>query len=189
MTLGYIKSEIFNLGFEKSQKYKDDHNIIIQAINRAVSTIATEVRPIMGIVTLEQGDTHFFDMAELTEDESGVRFLGLMELEDAGLNRLSDYELRRNRTLVLPKGTQYPVTVYYRRAYTHVTVDTPEDTPIEFDPDVCVLIPLLAAYYVWLDDSEDKAKSHYNDYETRRNAILGRDSSTVATVLGGEYQW
>lgn len=188
--MGYIKSEIFNLGFEKSQKYKDDRNIITQAINRAVSTIATEVRPIMGTVTLEQGDTHFFDMAELTKDESGVRFLGLCELEDTDRNKLSDYELRRNRVLVLPKGTQYPVTVYYRRAYTPVTVDTPEDTLIELEPDVCVLLPLLAAYYVWLDEGNGVIAYHCkNEYERLCGAILGRDSSAVATVLGGDYPW
>lgn len=190
MTLGYIKSEIFNLGFEKSQKYKDDRNIIIQAINRAVDTITTEVRPIMGELVLEQRETGFFDMVELTRDENGVRFLGLCELEDVERNRLADYELRRNRVLVLPEGTQYPVMVYYRRAYTPVTADTPEDTPTELDPDVCELLPLLAAFYVWLDEGNGVLSSYYkNEYERKCSAILGRDSSAVATVLGGDYLW
>lgn len=190
MTLGSIKSEIFNLGFEKSQKYKDDRNIIVQAINRAVDAITTEVRPIVGAVTLERGETRFFDMAELTRDENGVRFLGLCEVEDARQNRLDGYELRRNRILVLPEDTAYPVTVYYRRAYTPVTADTPDDTLMELDADVCGLLPLLAAFYVWLDEGNGVLSSYYkNEYERKCGAILGRDSSVAATVVGGDYPW
>lgn len=67
-----------------------------------------------------------------------------------------------------------------------IQADTPDSFVIELDSDVCILLSLLACYYVWLDDDNGrKATIWYNDYETRRNGILSNDKHTVAKVIGG----
>lgn len=48
---------------------------------------------------------------------------------------------------------------------TPITKDTKDDFEIELPDMVWSLIPLLASYYVWLDDDERKAVYHMNDYE------------------------
>jgi hypothetical protein len=75
--------------------------------------------------------------------------------------------------------------VWYKRLYTPVTVDTPDTFEFELDADLHVLIPLLAAFYVWQDDEERKADKYYNDYEMKRNDIVARENKVVAYVRGG----
>ena len=37
---------------------------------------------------------------------------------------------------------------------------------------VLYMIPLLASYYVWLDDDVEKAVYYYNMYDNERNNII-----------------
>ncbi|MEG0178317.1 MAG: hypothetical protein RR573_10735 [Oscillospiraceae bacterium] len=183
MTLDYVKSEIFNLGFEKESKYKDDKNIIIQAINRAMTTITTEVRPIVSELVINDCSAGCFDL-KLLASEQGYEYLALAAIENGAMCELHGYELKRGKILKIKSAE--PIHIFYKRAPTVIQADTPDNFVIELDSDVCILLSLLACYYVWLDDDNGrKATIWYNDYETRRNGILSNDKHTVAKVIGG----
>lgn len=70
---------------------------------------------------------------------------------------------------------------------THVNDDTEDDFEMEI-PDKCVyILPVLASYYVWLDDDERKAVYYWNQWETWKanfeNEIRGRNYRV--TMYGG----
>lgn len=68
----------------------------------------------------------------------------------------------------------------------YITDTTNDDFVIELPDNVLVLVPLLAAHFVWFDDDVQKAVNYYNDYEDMRqkiiNACLG---DTRGTIIGG----
>ena len=67
-----------------------------------------------------------------------------------------------------------------------VTVDTPNDFEINLPDKVIDLTPLLAAYYVWLDDDERKAVYYYNQYEDLKSQILAEcQGGSKARITGG----
>ena len=63
---------------------------------------------------------------------------------------------------------------------------TEDDFVIELPDNLLVLVPLLAAHFVWLDDDIQKSINYYNDYEDMRQKILNSCFSDVkATITGG----
>lgn len=286
MKLSDVKSEIFSLGFEAISSYKENPNIILQAINRAMSTITTEVRPIIDkvqisqhcfenvasnsgyqhyskapiIITAEKAKSYCFEcdgvgIATIKDNDSektiqldsnkkykeykgfcngnttitfggdfsyniknvaiynekvsdnvddiqpyrnhirydfskltNGKFIGFMDKVAEGAEEngtyisLTNFEIEQRKILVLNGFEKCEYTVFYKKAFTPVTNETDESFEIELDSDVCVLLPLLASYYVWLDDDERKATMYYNNYESLRNAVIGTNTGTIAKV-------
>lgn len=69
---------------------------------------------------------------------------------------------------------------------TLITIDTANDNIIDLPDKVIDLVPLLAAYYVWLDDDERKAVYYYNQYDDLKNQILAEcQGGSKARIVGG----
>ncbi len=288
MNLSYIKQEIYNLGF--SNENDTTPEIVIQAINRALSTIASTVRPITSKYVISQypiknqlsngaelkhynnepitytatGVSYYFecdgtgtatitsDLDEVVIDMTANRelkaykgfckgnttitftgdfsyniknvaiydektsddiedippfsdnvFYNFKEIaqakgevflsfadkfkENGGFKPVSNFDIIDRYTLRLPADDTTEYTIYYNKLYTPITEQTELDTEMELDEDLHILIPLLAAFYVWQDDEERKADKWYNDYETKRNDIIqkSRENRVVARVIGG----
>ena len=69
-----------------------------------------------------------------------------------------------------------------------ITADTPDSFVINLPDKVIDLVPVLASYWVWLDDDERKAVMYYNMYET----VLGGITADINmprkyTFTGGVY--
>lgn len=187
MNLKYIKSEIYNLGFSTEDDV--DISIVLQAINRAVDTISNTVRPILALHKIpkeEQPKLKLFDFREIAE-KAGNTFLSfgdIFELTEDGYMPVANHSVINRHLLQIVTDKDY--LVYYKRLYTPVDEDTDDSFEFELDADLHVLIPLLAAFYVWQDDEERKADKLFNDYETKRNDIVARETRTVAYVRGDD---
>lgn len=186
MDLKYIKNEIYNLGFSTPSDV--ELSIVLQAINRAVDTIANTVRPILSVHTIEKSEPAQLKMLDFKEiaKEQGETFVGfssVFELGEDGYVPSMSHSIIKGHMLQIKTDKSY--MVWYKRLYTPVTVDTPDTFEFELDADLHVLIPLLAAFYVWQDDEERKADKYYNDYEMKRNDIVARENKVVAYVRGG----
>lgn len=67
-----------------------------------------------------------------------------------------------------------------------LTVDSPDETEIDLPSKVTMLLPLLSAYYIWLDDDERKAVMYYNQYDDLCSQLLAeRANGTKMTIMGG----
>lgn len=191
MNLKYIKSEIYNLGFSTPEDV--DTSIVLQAINRAVDTIANTVRPILSMhhIPKEEGEVQmkYHNLKEIAK-EKGETFVAIhevFEVTSEGLAPAANFMVVNRH--ILQAKTDKELVVLYKRLYTPVEVNTPDEFEFELDADLHVLIPLLAAFYVWQDDEERKADKLYNDYEIKRNDIVARETKVVAYVRGGDYAY
>lgn len=64
--------------------------------------------------------------------------------------------------------------------------ESPDDTVIDLPSKVTMLLPLLSAYYIWLDDDERKAVMYYNQYDDLCTQIFAeRSNGTKMTIMGG----
>ena len=66
---------------------------------------------------------------------------------------------------------------------------TEDDFVIELPDNLLVLVPLLAAHFVWLDDDIQKSINYYNDYEDMRQKILNSCFSDVKVTITGGIGW
>ena len=66
---------------------------------------------------------------------------------------------------------------------------TEDDFVIELPDNLIVLVTLLAAHFVWLDDDIQKSINYYNDYEDMRQKILNSCFSDVKATITGGIGW
>lgn len=194
MTFGELKDEIFALNWESVGGYNGDKGLICFAVNRAVSVISSEVSPILGELVISQveapdkGSYVRYKLKELTSEDGANRFRSLEEVywgTADELPPLGGVKLEKGSVLCVPRSYKGEIRVVYRRSYTPVTLDTQDSFELELDEEVCVLIPLLAAYFVWLDDDRSRAQEYYNQYEMRRDRLSLRSKGPVANIVVG----
>ena len=77
----------------------------------------------------------------------------------------------------------------YRKALPPVSIDTPFDTKLPLDEDLCQLLPLLVASYLCLDSDEDKAAYYYRLYEDSRRQMLAEPPSSTLPFIYSFNNW
>ena len=88
--------------------------------------------------------------------------------------------------MVIQLKGYYKKTLYEPTRPEYIVDSTPDDFVIELPDNLLVLVPLLAAHFVWFDDDVQKAVNYYNDYEDFRQKILNAClGDTRATITGG----
>lgn len=75
--------------------------------------------------------------------------------------------------------------IYYKKQAQQYTIDTEDEVEIDLGRKYHPLIPLLASYYVWLEDDQTKATMYYNRYETMMQSMLATKTPRVRIVTGG----
>lgn len=120
-----------------------------------------------------------YDMTALAED-----FLTLSTppiTEDEEYKKLSgDYDLEGGRVILLP----YSVTgcfkvLYNRRPKELIAKGLAQDDEdvIDLDEELCSLLPVLIASFIWLEDEPDRAQYYYSQYQARAGEILAREKN------------
>ena len=88
--------------------------------------------------------------------------------------------------MVIQLKGYYKKTLYEPIRPEYIVDSTPDDFVIELPDNLLVLVPLLAAHFVWLDDDIQKSINYYNNYEDMRQKILNAClGDTRATITGG----
>lgn len=114
-----------------------------------------------------------YNMAELCSD-----FLSLPEppIVTAGQTRLAaGYKVEGGSTILLPYEAEGEFKILYRRKPHEIIGDgEPEEdeTQIDLDEELCTLLPLLTAAYVWAEDEPEKAEYYMNLYRERSAEIM-----------------
>lgn len=193
MQYGEIKNNIISLGFAETSDYEEYEELgyTYDAINRAIATIGQEF-PYISKYEFEIDDTDEGIMYVDMTDRQG--FLGfatdspvLFEKDGEEMFKVfADYDVEMGSTLVIDatdiKGS---IRVYYEKECTHINADTPDTFVPELPTKVHHLIPLLASYYLWLDDEERKAVQYYNQYETELLTIQQKAQKPRMRILKG----
>lgn len=118
-----------------------------------------------------------YDMKELADDF--IRLSSPPILEDGEGRRLyRDYDMEGRRFLLIPRhNTGVFKVVYERRPEEIVNEGSAADDEafIDLDEDLCALLPLNIAAYVWADDEPEKAEFYLGLYRERRAEIVAKD--------------
>ena len=192
MNYGELKTNIKALAFEEPdtmQEY-EEMDIIPTAINRAITILADTVLPIVKSyeISLDGDDTDylFFDMSMLVKD-----FLAFdahpVRIDDGNVYKVfGDYTIEGNDTLVIPGNVSGTVKIFYKASHTpYVSGGEMDEVELPLKRRIHHLVPLLAAYYVWLDDDPTKAAQYYNQYETASAAVINAENAPRARILEG----
>lgn len=188
-----LKRELINLGFADEAELEEFGTIVTDAINRAITEINLTVAPIIGTYEIEQDGTEedilYYDMPSLTKRNGVVNFLEFadtpVKIGTDVYRKFSDYEIENDDTLVIDGRIIGTFKVFYKKAHTPITQETPDDTELELPLKAHILVPLLAAYYVWIEDEKTKAVDYYNQYEKLSQHILSESRKPRMTILSG----
>ena len=195
MNYGEIKQNLISLGFAEDVDYQEYEELgyTYDAINRAISIIGNQFPYVAKYeFEIDEEDTGimYIDMT----DRPG--FLSLAEtpvlFEENGTDvftKFGDYQIEMGHTLVIdPAGHAGSIRIYYNKECTQVNPDTDNSFVPEIPLKAHPLIPLLASYYLWLDDDPAKAAQYFNMYETDKNDVMQKDmqpSMRIAMEWGG----
>lgn len=130
-----------------------------------------------------------YDISALADD-----FLALAERPiemDGHIVMNTGYEIEDGRMLILPRDNSGTYKVRYKKLIPDIPYKpSPEEdeTVIPLDGDLCKLLPLLIAAYVWIADEEDKAQYYLNLYNARASEIV-RSNSDVSPLKYQTNGW
>lgn len=193
MNYGELKKQITDLGFSDENELKEFGSIVPNAINRAITEINMTVAPIIGVHEITQtGSTDgviLYDMEDLTKDGETIKFLEFADtpvmVGKAFYKRYNDFEIENEKILVMDGSIAGTFKVFYKKAHSPFTTETDDETSIELPLKTHYLLPLLASYYIWLEDEKSKAVDYYNQYETLKNDMLSKRSAPRARIMSG----
>lgn len=190
MNYGQIKQNLISLGFAEESDYQEfeDLGYTYDCINRAIDQIESQFPYIAKYeFEIDESDTGilYIDMT----DRQG--FLGLAETPvvfevdgEETFRKFGDYQIEMGHTIVI-KVDDYAgmFRIYYNKQCTDITATTSDAFVPELPNKVHHLIPLLAAYYLWLDDDAAKAAQYYNMYETELALIMQKENAPRMRVV------
>lgn len=193
MTYQEIINNIRDLGFSDDAEMEEFGDVIPNAINRAISQINLIVDPIL--------EKYEFD---ITNEDDGYVYIVMPDIDENFLDfgdnpvlfeqngtelykKFTDYEIETNNTVVI-NGSENKGSfrIFYKAEHEHFD-GTQLDTEVPLPLKAHVLVPLLAAYYVWLEDEPAKAAQYYNLYEQESESILSSSTTSKqkAKILSG----
>ncbi|MFA5562249.1 MAG: hypothetical protein WDA00_06395 [Eubacteriales bacterium] len=94
------------------------------------------------------------------------------------------WTLEAHQTLRLPNHAPGSYEVRYHCRCPRFTADDPEDTPLPLDEDLCELLPLLTASYLYIEDAPERAADCRRQYQEQYALLRAaeRDRRPVSWV-------
>lgn len=190
MNYAEIKQNIISLGFAEESDYEEFEELgyTYDSINRAITQIGNHF-PFQKTYQFDVDDTDegilFFDMTLVDPNFLSFGDTPVMYERDgqAYWKKFSDYDVETETTLVInADDTKGSFRIYYNALCTQINQDTADTFVPELPLKAHHLIPLLASYYLWLDDEYDKAMLYKQDYETALSLALQTQKKTKAIV-------
>lgn len=195
MNYGELRQNLISKGFaEESDLIEfDELGYTYDAINQALDEIG-DYFPVEAEFNfdIDESDTGIMriDMAE----RNG--FLSLAEDSPVWYEKdgediwrtFTEYDVKKDREIII-KMDDYEGSfrIYYYKLPDHVTSATSATFTFDLPLISHKLIPLLTAYYLWLDDDERKAIMYKNDYEEARDIALARKNKPRAEVKPSKW--
>lgn len=190
MDLSGIRQNLISLGFAEGSDYYEFEALgyTYDCINRAIATIQS-IFPQIAKYEFELDDsdtgTLYIDMTDRPGFLSLAETPVLFEVNGSEVFRkFGDYQVEMGHTIVMNADAYAgSFRIYYNKACTEIDPTTPDSFVPELPKKVHHLIPLLAAYYLWLDDDERKAVQYYNNYESELSQIIQNENMPRMRVV------
>lgn len=111
---------------------------------------------------------------------------------DDGYAKMSKGYAVEGKSILLPHDHSGIVRVLYRKkpaALAYKDKPTDDDTDIDLDEELCSLLPILVAAYVWLEDEEGKAAYYMDLYRERAAQIERKSRNATPATVKNVYGW
>lgn len=195
MNYGQIKQNLISLGFAEESDYQEFEELgyTYDAINRAIAQIQNQFPQVAKYeFEVDETDTGilYIDMSERQGFLSLAETPVVFEADgEEVFRKFGDYYIEMGHNIVM-KVNEYKGSfrIYYNKACTEVNQTTQNTFVPELPTKAHHLIPLLAAYYLWLDDDERKAVQYYNMYETELSLLLQKENAPRMRVRTDWYE-
>ena len=132
-----------------------------------------------------------YDLSSLTDDFLSLECPPIKAESDLTiLNR--GYFLDGQSTLLFPYDSKGCFKVLYRRrprSLENIGAAEDDTTEIDLDTELCALLPLLVASYLWLEDEPDMASYYLTLYRERAADIERRIDDLSPTVIKSVNGW
>ena len=132
-----------------------------------------------------------YDISTLTEDFLSLATPPIVESE--GLSYLNQgYSVENGRVILLPYDAKGLYKVLYNHKPSPIVMSEEEDAAtvrIDLDEDLCALLPILVASYVWVDDEPEKANYYLNLYRERAIDIERRIFNAAPVPMKNKNGW
>lgn len=166
---------IRDLGFADDEEMAEFEDLVPNAINMAISEINTKVPG-----SAPRNEQYDFSIDE--SDEENI-YLDMEEIDDAFLDfaqtamlydkdgsgkyvRFNDFDIINESTVVIEPTHKGDFRILYKVAhedFTGAEIQLTEELPLARR--VHHLVPLLAGYYVWIEDEPQKAEDYMTLYK------------------------
>ena len=193
MTYRELIDNIRDLGFSDDAEVSEFGELVINAINRAISEINVEFAHIKKKYEFDIDDSDdgylYIDMPSI--DHNFIDFVNhpvaFESMGEETYRIFSDYEIETDSTIVIDTSDlEGSFRVFYNAAHTPYTGDAElDDNQLELPLKAHHLVPLLASYYVWLEDEPVKAAQYYNLYEQKKAMYITDAEKPKMRVLKG----
>lgn len=132
-----------------------------------------------------------YDVKKLVSDFMALCCPPIKEEEDNTLLN-QEYEQEGDSIILLPydKRGVYKVLYEHRPTAIENTGATTEDTQeLDLDEELCSLMPLLVAAYVWIEDEPEKSEYYMGLYRERVQEIVVSHKNTAPVLIKSTNGW
>lgn len=195
MNYGELRQNLISKGFAEESDLEefDDLGYTYDAINQALDEIS-DYFPVEAEFDFDIDETDTGIMKIDMADRKG--FVALADdapvwFEKDGeeiWREFTEYDIKKNREIRI-KMDDYEGSfrIYYLKEPTHVSNSTELTYTFDIPLIAHKLIPLLTAYYLWLDDDERKAIMYKNDFQDALSVALQKTRKPRAEVKVGKW--
>ena len=190
MNYGALKKHLKALAFEDEETITEyeENDVIPTAINRAVAMIGKKI-PVMKSYEFSQDgtDTEYqtYDFSKLVKDFLMFSKHPVQINDGEKYEPFGDYLEWDYHTIKVPGNVSGTFLVQYRAKPASYQAGM-DDVEIPLEPITHEdLLPLLCAYFVWLDDDATKAAQYYNLYREVLDDVMGVLKRPRVRILEG----
>lgn len=188
MNYGQVLEQIRDLGFADESEMEEFETIVPNAVNRAITEISMTVAPNLSHYDITQNFETKEEQEALYEYEMPDDFMKFADtpvkrqLGEGIYQRFNDFEIEEGRLLVMSGEYQGTFRIFYVADHEPFTVESSNSSEIPLPLKVHYLLPLLASYYVWLDDDQAKAEGYYQRYQSEMQMVISDEQKPKGKI-------
>lgn len=208
MNYGQIVDQIRDLGFADDNEIEEFGAVVPNAINRAITEISLNYAPHLDYmeivqpfetVTVEDGggkhtkklepsggewnDAAYYEYVMPDDFLKFDKIPIKRQLGEGIYQRFNDFEVEDDNTLIIKGEYEGTFRVYYVADHEPFSEDTVREAEIPLPLKAHHLIPLLAGYYIWLDDDQAKAMEYYSKYQQESASAIAESVKPRGRIL------
>lgn len=182
MILSELKNKVISLDFEDSTAISGNAQLFADSVTQALETISKTVKGVDAVYEYTPPDRNGIAKLDLltatipagSNTKVFDRLLEVQRETDDDVVSFNNYKMRLGHIVIFDKNFDGKLEFIYRKRSQVITSGMVDSTEIDIDYEVQHLLPLLTAYYMWLDNDIEYASRWYNEYEKLANDYLAK---------------